>query len=133
MISKVLAILGKGKQKSSDGVIEFLEKQSELYIKAIETKNVEILRDTFTKRTIEYVKEMSYRTDISFGLQRYRRRAWKLVENKEDVCTFEMNLTHENIHVTGKVYVPLGDNITQVWTIKRSDKTNLVIDIFQET
>ena len=132
-MGKILDILvSLIKSEKPDDIIGFLNKQSELYIRAIETGDLQILEKTFTRATIDYVKQMAFRKDVCYGISKYRKREWTLVDSTDNILKFIMYLTHENIKVTSRVSVPLGDDLTQVWTISHDESSNLVMDIYQE-
>lgn len=121
----------KKNSKDSDNVIKFLNKVDDLYMTAIEKKDTRYLGNYFSREVIRYVEELIHIKDFYFGLPKYRKRSWQLLDSSDEIMLFRKELTHDHIKVTSKVYVPLGEDLVEFWELKIVD-SNLVVNIRPE-
>ena len=95
---------------------------------AIEKKDTRYLGEYFSRDVVQYIEELMHVRDIYFGLPKYRKRSWQLLEHNDTFMLFRKELTHDHIKVTSKVYVPLGEDLVELWEVKL-ENTKIIVDI----
>ena len=110
----MFGIFGK-KSNAESPIMTFLNNADKAYIKALENKNVKMFEQYCTLPMSRNIAEIIGRGELPyFGLERYRKVKW--TDLPEDL-KYKKELTHENVKVTARVSLALGDDITEVWTI----------------
>lgn len=94
-----MGILSFFKKHASKGetIVQYLDKVDDLYMLAIDKKDVRYLDKYFSKNVIRYVEEIIHRQDIHFGLPKYRKRTWQMIDSSEESMLFRKELTYDHI------------------------------------
>lgn len=117
----------KKKSDAEPDIMEFLREADSAYIKALEQKNVKLFESYCTLPMSRNIAEIIGRGNLPyFGLERYRKVTWKVLPEN---LHYLKNLTHDNVKVTAKVSLALGDDMNEEWTLTIQNNEYKVSDI----
>lgn len=107
--------LSKKKASKEEPIMSFLYAADKAYIQALENKNAKLFEEYCTLPMSRSIIEIIGRGELPyFGIERYRKVTWS---NLPEELKYRRDLTHDNVRVTAKVSLALGDDITEIWTI----------------
>lgn len=123
----MFGLFGKKQNSSDSNIKHFLDDANKAYIRALENKNVQMFEQFCTVPMSRNIADIIGRGNLPyFGLERYRKVTW---ENLPEEMHFKKNLTHDNVKVTAKVSIALGDDMTEIWTLVEQNNAYKVSDI----
>lgn len=123
----MFGIFGKKQKCTESAIMSFLREADKAYVKALETKNVQMFEQYCTLPMSRNIEEIIGKGNLPyFGLERYRKVTW---ENLPEELHYKKNLTHEDVKVTAKVRLALGDDMVELWTVVCQDDKYKVSDI----
>lgn len=111
-------------------IITFLEEADEAYIIAFKTKDVSTFSLYAESRLTRQIKEKVLSgSEIHFGIKRYRKREWTLIEEKDNKLIYDKLLTHDSVEFIHNICFPLGDSLHEIWEIDIKDNKYKVSSI----
>lgn len=119
----------KKKHASSD-VIKFLENADDAYMLAYTSKDVRSFEPYCTAKVLrEVTEDVMSGKEVYFGLKKYMHRSWCLVKEDDIIKVYFKDVTHDNIEVIHKIAIPVGDRVSEEWTLEPSGKSYVVTEI----
>lgn len=123
----MFGFFGKKHNDTESSIMTFLKEADAAYIKALENKNVHMFEQYCTVPMSRNIAEIIGRGNLPyFGLERYRKVLW---ENLPDELRYKKSLTHDDVKVTTKVSLALGDDMVELWTLVQNGNSYKVDDI----
>lgn len=110
--------LFKKETKDDKDLFKFLDKADDAYMRAFETSDIRLFEPYASLPVLRHLQEAMKVEDTYFGLARYRKRSWTVVNIEQETYTLQKLLRHDNIHVTATVFVPLGEDLSEIWTVE---------------
>lgn len=108
----------------------WLEMADESYIRTYFQKDTCYFAPYATDSIInDLYDDITIKPERLFGTRRYRNREWTLLEVHTTGYVLKKVVTHQHINVGAGIMVPLGDNITQEWTVEKIYGKYTVTDI----
>lgn len=105
----------KKKEEKPTEILSFLREADKAYIKALESKNAKLFETYCTVPMSRNIAEIISRGELPyFGVERYRQVTW---DSLPEEMKYRKHLTHDNVRVTAKVSLALGDDIKEIWSI----------------
>lgn len=122
-------MFGIRKRASSD-IIRFLDQADDAYMLAYTSKDVREFAKYCTSEVLrELTEEVMSGKELYFGLKKYMHRSWCLEKDGDVIKVYFKDVTHDNVEVIHKIAIPVGDRISETWTLETSGKSYIVTEI----
>jgi len=116
----------------SDDLLEFLEQADDAYILSHLMFQIEAFSPYATGAVCNALLDDMYRKPPRmFGTKKYRRRHWSVVEHHPDWLIVRKRLTHEKVKAGRGIYIALGDDMEELWTVSRLADGYLISNVQQ--
>lgn len=122
----------KKKDKGNSDVIAFLDEADDAYMQAYITQNPNVFAKYATLEVLRYVTEDIMSKQHYFSSKRYMHRDWLLQREENVIYVFFKKVTHDNISLAHNISIPVGDDISERWTLSVDNSKYVVTDIRKE-
>lgn len=117
----------------SDALLAFLEQADDAYIASHHARRMDAFSRYATGALCNALLDGIFKKPPRmFGTRKYRRRRWRIVQHDPDWVVVHKQLWHLPVKVTGGIYVALGDEMEEWWTIAVREDGFKVVDIRDE-
>lgn len=114
----------------SDELLDFLEKADDAYILAHESTQIGKFGKYATEEVCHEMMESIFKNPSRmFGTRKSRRRTWNVVAHDPEWVVVRKQLAHAPVKIGRGVYVALGDDVEEIWTIACSPDGYRIVDV----
>lgn len=111
-------------------LLNFLNEADEELIKAYETKRVNGFVEYASNSVLRYLTDkINSGESILFGTKTYRIRTWKIISDKGDTYFVRKELRHRHVKLSKSVYVAIGEDLDEYWSIQKDGKKFIIDSI----